>query len=292
MAPPARRQRGVEGGLLVGKVEKEHHSVVVGPLADHQDVVRVEGRCFDVLLGHEGDGRHPFAQGEQVAVERAQVPMIALVGQGMVEFAAAKGVRVLWIGHVASPVERGKFFPPPLAHRLDQGRVGVANEILERCRLAVLLAHEEQRNEWREQHGSGGEPLPRRGQCRTETVAQAPIADLVVVLGEDHKLLREIEPRTAPVPALPVARVLAGVRVALPPHFCELGQAAVVAVIALLFPRQKDVQRVMKIVAPLRIEPVASQPAGKDVAGHVEIAFGDEMKVAPVGRGRGPARLA
>jgi len=103
---------------------------------------------------------------------------------------------------------------------------------------------------------------------------------LIVVLAENDKSLDRIQPRTASLAALPVHRVFAGVGVALAPHFGELGHAAVVGVIALLLSRQQDVQRMMKVIAPLSVEPIPPQRSRQSVAGHVEVALRHQMERA------------
>ena len=105
---------------------------------------------------------------------------------------------------------------PPLAHGLRQLRVGVAREVVERRGLAVLLAHEQQRHERREQHQRrrqlGGLRVDQRGQ----PAAAGPVADLVVVLRVGHEAgARSCHAGRAPWRRPRNARALAGVDVAL-----------------------------------------------------------------------------
>ena len=72
--------------------------------------------------------------------------------------------------------------------------VDVIGEEQKRGLLAVLLAHEEHRDEGGQQHAEGRQALRRCGQA----VAEGPVADLVVVLGEHHELLRGRSPAGAP----------------------------------------------------------------------------------------------
>ena len=64
----------------------------------------------------------------------------------------------------------------------------MVGEVQERRGLAVLLAHEEQRHERREQHDAGGELGALEVDDRDSRSPSAAVADLVVVLREDDEV--------------------------------------------------------------------------------------------------------
>jgi hypothetical protein len=63
----------------------------------------------------------------------------------------------------------------------------VAHEVLERVRLAVLLAHEQQRHVAREQEQRRRELLALERHERGEALAERAVAHLVVVLRRDDE---------------------------------------------------------------------------------------------------------
>ena len=76
--------------------------------------------------------------------------------------------------------------PPPFAHRLGQLAVMVGEEQEGRA-AAALLAHEDQRD-LRAEELQGDRGLERRGiDALDQPVAERPVADLVVVLQEQHE---------------------------------------------------------------------------------------------------------
>src|SRR5688500_5232178 len=65
-----------------------------------------------------------------------------------------------------------------------------------------------------------------------------------------------------------------------PPEYVrQVGQAAEVAVIALRLIRKHRVQRMMKVVVPLRMKSESMSPARPDHARVAQIAFGNEHQV-------------
>ena len=92
----------------------------------------------------------------------------------------------------------------PTPHDPYQARVGVADEVLEGRSLAILLAHEQQRNERREQDRAGGQlELLERHQL-AQAFATHSVPHLVVVLRKDHEPVRRYVTRGSAVPPLPV----------------------------------------------------------------------------------------
>ena len=129
-------------------------------------------------------------------------------------------------------------------------------------------------------HTTGRELQLFQRQRRAQAVAQHAVADLIVVLGADHKLSRSVLARRTAVPAATVRGVFARERVTFAPDLGELRQAREILVVALPFPGEQHMQCVMKIIAPLRVHAVAAERARQDVPGHVHVALGDEIKRA------------
>src|SRR5207248_6420611 len=76
-------------------------------------------------------------------------------------------------------------------------------------------------------------------------------------------------------------RVLADVEVAGGEHAREVADAAEAAVVAVLLAGEQRVQRVVEVVAPLRVEAEAEVSRGGDDARVVEIALRDRPDAAP-----------
>ena len=113
---------------------------------------------------------------------------------------ALERLRVLRVGNLVRGErrERRELRAPALAGGVGDQRVDVVGEELERRVLAVLLAHEQQRHERREQGAEGGQRTSRRRQ----PVAHGAVADLVVVLVEhDEPVGRHVVGRSAEAPA-------------------------------------------------------------------------------------------
>src|SRR6185437_7304957 len=90
----------------------------------------------------------------------------------------------------------------------------------------------------------------------------------------------------APVGALAEARPAAVVHEALIERLREDGQRAEVLVVPLALARQRRPQRVVDVVAPLRVDPVAAGDPRPDDSGIVQVALGDEEKRPALHRGQ------
>ena len=60
----------------------------------------------------------------------------------------------------------------------------------------------------------------------------------------------------------------------------EVGQPAVALVVALLLAGEGDVDRVVEVVAPTGVEPVAARLGGAHETGVVEVALGDDVRAS------------
>ena len=86
-------------------------------------------------------------------------------------------------GGSARPWKSANSVLPTPADRFDQRGIPVVDEVGERLRLSVLLAHEEQRHEGREERGGRREPDAIRVDDRRQAITERPVPDLIVVLG-------------------------------------------------------------------------------------------------------------
>ena len=197
------------------------------------------------------------------AVEGPPAPALLAIGRRP---AAFEGFRRIGIGNRVGglagleTLEARELATPPFAHGLRELAVMVG-EVEEGRAAGALLAHEDQRD-LRAQQLQGDGRLQRLGiGVVHQTVAERAVADLVVVLQEEHEGGgREVIARRAARLAVAIGRALALIGEA-------LGQAAgqhvgrrhgIVGIVAVALAGQQDMQDVVRIVVPLRVE-VAAQ---------------------------------
>src|SRR5690348_16996585 len=101
--------------------------------------------------------------------------MLALLAKTPVQPRAVEGFRRLRIGYVLLPAEARELLFAPFAYRLNQRVICNADEILERSRLTVLFAHEEQRHKWRQQNRACREFQFFKADDSGKTVSQRAI---------------------------------------------------------------------------------------------------------------------
>ncbi len=215
------------------------------------------------------------------------MPLEEIATGGIVEFVPAqfraeKGFGRLRVRNLrAFPGKRGKLALAPLGNGPSQ-LVVVIREKQERRARAPFLALEEHRRERPEQHERGDRLERGRIDELAQALAEGTIADLVVILRADDELVRrDIERRTA-VRALAVSRVLTVEHVALLERLREVAERSEIRVITAALAGEERVDRVVKIVHPMRVESVAAARGTVDEAGIVEIALGDEDARTPV----------
>ena len=107
-----------------------------------------------------------------------------------------------------------------------------------------------------------------------------------MVLDERHEAIARVDRRRGAVPAAAVRRVLPVVDEAGRDRLAQVGDAPEVGEVAAPVAGDDGVQRVVKVVAPLRVEAQAADLAGPDHARVVEVALGDQPGVPA------PARAA
>src|SRR3954454_13631902 len=92
----------------------------------------------------------------------------------------------LRVRRLLPPAEGREFLLAPLPHGPDEVRVRMVDEVEERRRLAILLPHEEERQERREDHRARGELQALEIHQDREALALHAVARLIVVLAADH----------------------------------------------------------------------------------------------------------
>ncbi len=153
----------------------------------------------------------------------------------------------------------------------------VAGEKQERFARGPFIAHEHQRNHRREQQQRSRGPERIGGTELWQTLAERPVADLVVVLQEQHKGGR-CKVAAGLASGVPMTRLFAQVD----KTFAEQARKLVgrlfgeVRVVGIGFAGQQHVQRVVPVIVPLRVETLVQQ------AGLIELIF----KVQPHVSGR------
>src|SRR5262249_6383123 len=93
------------------------------------------------------ESRYFPAQPQQFAMKIQEDAMTAPVLQFMMQFGLQEGVFSLRIRWFAFPTEIGELLFSALPYGFDQLGVGVADEVLKRRHLSILIAHEQQRYE-------------------------------------------------------------------------------------------------------------------------------------------------
>ena len=162
-------------------------------------------------------------------------------------------------GRIPGARDRRELARPTRAHALVELRVRVVGEVQERRRLAVLLAHEQQGHERREQHDAGDELDRLEAHERRQPLAERPVADLVVVLGV-HDEVAAVEAHGRSAVASPAELRLAPVvDEALAERLGDVAERAEVDVVALALARDRGVHGVVQVVAPGRVEPEAAR---------------------------------
>lgn len=186
--PRALRGIWMEGDGRFRESEEDEGFVRGVPAVQTEHARVFEGGDLHLRFAEMAQRGRGFSHPQKFAVEVKQRAM----GFGCLERMVEPGVEerglVLRIWRRALPCEGGEFALAATADGLDEVDVGVADKVEEGRGFAVLLAHEEQRQEWREDDGGGGELELLEGGERGETFAEHAIADLIVILNADGEL--------------------------------------------------------------------------------------------------------
>ena len=182
------------------------------------------------------------------------------------------------------PSEGFKFLPSTFRNGSRQLRIFVIGKVLKRRRRGPLLALKDHGNERAQEHDRGGNLRALNAHAFVQPFPDRTIADLVMILDVTQKpVLRQIS-RRAPMHALSMLRVDAVVHKRVLDRFRQLAQRAEVAVIPFCGSGIKPCEeRVVEIVAPLRINAKSARLARGHNARIIRITLGDQH-LAPAQR--------
>src|SRR5882762_1370241 len=149
-----------------------------------------------------------------------------------------------------------------------------------RC-LPVLLPHEQQRHEGREQIRSGSELQAFKIDQESEAFSKSAIADLIVILRADYIVCTLERRRAISVASPPMARILTSVIPALLQRLRQMLNAAEILVVSRIFTGQQRMHGMMEIVAPLRWHAQSAFATRTQHARIVQIALRDQRNDSP-----------
>ena len=209
----------------------------------------------------------------------------------MIEPRADERVGRVGIGDRAAPVPTGHFLRAAFPHRLGEILVEERAEELKARRLAVLLAHEEERDGRGHEHETHRELHRLERHERAEPLALGPVADLIVVLQEDHEVVaRQIAARRAARPT-EIFGGLALIGKAFGDRAFQMLLGAEIDVIAHRLAGEPAVQRVVEVVRPHCVEAEAARARGQHQLAVVVVGFGDHVDPPAQARGFAPNRV-
>src|SRR2546426_5113129 len=266
--------------VTIVKVEDGEHLTLPAPPPDKQHTLLFQADHIHLLFSQGAESPNRAAQPDQLLVIFEQDSMPALMFHRMVQFRSSESLLRLRIGRLTTPIECCELFPSALANRFHKLRVGMTHEVLERRGFTVFVPHEQQRYKWGKQDNAGGKFEGLKRHQFAQPFAKHAIPDLIVVLREDNKFHRWNSSRGVSVPAAQSARVTSRVNEAFGKRLRHVLEITEVYVVSLPLPGEQRVQRVMKVVIPLRIESISAQLTGPDQAGVVQRAFGDDIDAA------------
>src|SRR5437773_2509752 len=222
------------------------------------------------------------AQRDQRAVPLEHRAVGLALALRTVEARPLERVRRLRVHDLARvPSEALELVPPPLAHRPAEALVGVIGEIEERARGRPLLTHEEHGDERREQDDRRGDLGALDAAQVDEPLAPRAVAHLVVILAvREEAVGGQIADGTPVAPpaeggAPPVVHEDVAQRLR------EVFDAPEIAVVPGVLAGEDGVERVMEVVAPLRVTAPAAVVAVPYYARVVEVALGDDPATPP-----------
>ena len=142
----------------------------------------------------------------------------------------------------------------------------------------MLLTHEQKRDVGRQQQQRGRHPQGSGRHQRRETLAACPVPGLVVVLeADDEAIGRDVHGRTS-VPAAAVRRVAPIVHVALTDRLGDRFGSAEIGIVAAPLTGERHVDRVMKVVGPVGVEPEAADRTVPHPSGIVRVDLRDHQR--------------
>ncbi len=156
----------------------------------------------------------------------------------------------------------------------------MAHEVEERARLAVLLAHEQERHVRREEDERGREPQAFERHQAREPLAERAVADLIVVLREHDEPVGRHVGRRRTVTLVAERRVRTVVDEAVAKALRDRAHAAEVDVVPAPLAGERGVHGVMEIVRPDAVEAEPALPALAHEPRIVLVALRDDERPA------------
>ena len=260
------------------------------PAVQHQPALRLVVVRPHPVQPRIGELRPGPAQRDELRVPGQDLLMPRRVQLRPVQLRPEEGLLVLRVGHLGgAPAVRAELQPAAFGDRRGQRGVDVVGEVLPRGGRGPLLAHEQHGRERRGQHQARAHLDQAGGQPAGDPVAGGPVADLVVILqvaeeaeaGDAEQVHRPAMTAAAERGVVAVVEEDPGQRLDHGPDRAE------VAVVALPFPGDRRVHRVMEVIAPLGRE---AEPAGLPRADQprvVEVRLGDEDQLPVQQRAEG-----
>ena len=160
---------------------------------------------------------------------------------------------------VGERVEVSEFAAPAFAHGVSQLIMKVG-EKQERPAAAIVIAHEQQRDHRCQQQQASGRPQGRRRAQAGQAFAQGAVADLVVVLQEQHKGTgRQVPAGFTAWRAMAVGLALEHEAFGQAARQLVDGALLVIGVVAFGFAGQQHMQGIVAVVVPLGVEALLKQ---------------------------------
>ena len=144
--------------------------------------------------------RDCLSQADERSVKAQEHCLPSCAARFPVQLRLAKGFQARRIGGLTLPLEGGKLFRPAGPYGLDQVLVGMVHKVEKRGFLTIFFAHEEQRHIGRQENQTGTDLQTFKIHQAGHSLSQHAIADLVMVLGKNQKLVTRSVLRGTPMP--------------------------------------------------------------------------------------------
>ena len=251
------------GHVEIASEIDDQQPVVIGRTKEANDQRPfAKRRAVEPGVRLEGDGGVLAAQPKQIAVQPDM--LCCPLGRFVPQFAVLEGGARGWIGRrrcLASAFQSGELAQkllPPLAHTLPELALMI-RKIQKRSRVASFLALKEERYRGSEQQQRGQRAeLPWRAQLGQPSPG-GRVRNLVVILEEMNELVRwPIECRCSTTILLPAEMLSLKEEPTLRGGQQFLARPAIVGVVRLAKPCQRDAGGVMEIVVVQRVQLAAA----------------------------------
>ena len=281
--PPGAPGGKVERPLLVGEVGRE------GEVTDrhHERARAVVGGSNDEVFATPAELGRSSTQRDEITMKLDRARVRRRAGLVPVELAGFERLLGLGVEEDGAVAERLDLARASLAYGVDERGVGVAREVVKGRRCPVLLALKQHRHVGGQENEGCRQALLRPGQQRRVARAAARVGDLIVILRVHDQLPAGAIRRGGAVGPTAKPRRLPRQHEPLPKRGGEVGGPAEVDEITAPVARQKGVEAVVEVVAPLRVHAPAASIRRVDDSDVVQIALGDEpsLPIEPPGLG-------